>query len=204
MSQRSSIIYNFINSPLIYKLIQKVMLGTSFRKKIVRKNIKKENLNILDIGCGPAEIIEEFPNSNYYGYDIDKRSINYAKKKYPNKNFHFFCKKFKKDEASKLPKFDFVILFGIMHHLTNSEVKFILKLCKSKMKKNSKLLTADPVFVENQNKIARFLISSDRGKNVREKGEYANLIKSNFKKLNMQITHQAFPPYTWLSTICEK
>ena len=31
------------------------------------------------------------------------------------------------------------------------------------MKKNSKLLTEDPIFIKNQNLIAKFLISRDRG-----------------------------------------
>ena len=33
------------------------MSGTSIRADIIKKNIKK-NLKILDIGCGPAEILE--------------------------------------------------------------------------------------------------------------------------------------------------
>ena len=119
MSQRSSTLYNLINNPYIYKSIQKIMSGTSLRKKIIKANIKKKNLNVLDIGCGPAEIIEHIPNCNYYGYDIDKRSIAYAKKKYTSKNYHFFCKKFENKEIKKLPKFDFVILFVILHHLNN-------------------------------------------------------------------------------------
>lgn len=132
MSQRSSTLYNLINNPYIYKSIQKIMSGTSLRKKIIKANIKKKNLNVLDIGCGPAEIIEHIPNCNYYGYDIDKRSIAYAKKKYTSKNYHFFCKKFENKEIKKLPKFDFVILFGILHHLNNEQAKNILSLCKKK------------------------------------------------------------------------
>ena len=76
MSQRSSVLYNLINNPLIYRLIQKLMSGTSFRKKIVQKNIKNKKFKILDIGCGPAEILDYIPECEYYGYDIDKRSIN--------------------------------------------------------------------------------------------------------------------------------
>ena len=72
------------------------------------------------------------------------------------------------------------------------------------MKKNSKLLTADPIFIDNQNKIAKYFISKDRGKNVRKKNEYLNLIKSSFKKFKIKITHQSFPPYTWFSSICIK
>ena len=50
MSQRSGALYNLINNPFVYKLIQKIMSGTSLRKKIVKANIKKKNLNILDLG----------------------------------------------------------------------------------------------------------------------------------------------------------
>ena len=138
MSQRSSTLYNLINNPYVYKFIQKIMSGTSLRKKIIKANIKKKNLNILDIGCGPAEIIEHIPDCKYYGYDIDKRSISYAKTKYSNKNYHFFCKKFESKEIKKLPKFDFVILFGILHHLNNNQAKNILALCKKKNEKKFK------------------------------------------------------------------
>ena len=42
MSQRKSSIYNLINNPLVYKIIQKVMSGTSLRANIVRNYIKKK------------------------------------------------------------------------------------------------------------------------------------------------------------------
>lgn len=135
MSQRINQIYNFINSPLVYRIIQYIMSGTSFRNSIIKKNIKKSNLKILDIGCGPAQILEQIPRCDYYGYDIDQRSIQYAKKKYRQKNYHFYCKKFNKTEIKKLPKFDFVIFFGILHHLSNKEADKMLTLCKRIMKK---------------------------------------------------------------------
>ena len=204
MSQRKNQIYNFINNPLIYKIIQHVMSGTSFRNSIIKKNIKKSNLKILDIGCGPAQILEQIPQCDYYGYDIDQRSIQYAKKKYRKKNYHFYCKKFNKTEIKKLPKFDFVIFFGILHHLSNKEADKMLTLCKRTMKKNSKLLTEDPILLEKQNIIAKFLIEKDRGINVRQKKEYINLLKKHFKKIKNKVTHQFFIPYTWFTTICSK
>lgn len=204
MTQRKNQIYNFINNPLIYKIIQGVMSGTSFRNSIIKKNITKNNLKILDIGCGPAQILEHIPKCDYYGYDIDRRSIQYAKKKYYQKNYHFYCKKFNKTELKKLPKFDFIIFFGILHHLSNKEVYEILKLCKKIMKKNSKLLTEDPILLENQNVFAKFLIKKDRGLNVRDKQEYINLLKKHFKKIKNKVTHQYFIPYTWFTTVCSK
>jgi 2-polyprenyl-3-methyl-5-hydroxy-6-metoxy-1,4-benzoquinol methylase len=180
------------------------MSGTSFRNSIIKKNIRKSNLKILDIGCGPAQILEQIPQCDYYGYDIDQRSIQYAKKKYHQKNYHFYCKKFNKTEVKKLPKFDFVIFFGILHHLSDREADKMLTLCKRIMKKNSKLLTEDPIIVEKQNIIAKFLIKKDRGTNVRQKKEYINLLKKHFKKMKNKVTHQFFIPYTWFTTICSK
>ena len=135
MSQRKNQIYNFINNPLVYKFIQNVMSGTHFRNEIIKKNIIKSNVKILDIGCGPAEILEHIPDCKYYGYDIDLRSIKYAKKKYYQKNYHFYCKKFNEGELKKLPKFDYIIFFGILHHLNNKEAHKILDLCKKKNEK---------------------------------------------------------------------
>ncbi len=180
------------------------MSGTSFRNNIIKKNIKKTKLKILDIGCGPAEILEHIPQCEYYGYDIDRRSIKYAKNKYKKKNFHFFCKKFEKSDLKKLPRFDVIIFFGILHHLNNFEVDQLLRLCKKKMGKNSKLLTEDPILVEGQNMVARFLIKKDRGMNVRKRGEYINLLKKHFRKIKSKIVHQSFIPYTWFTTTCTK
>ena len=85
MAQRKNIFHNFVNNPYVYKIIQKIMSGTSFRRKIIKNHIRKKNLKILDIGCGPAEILDYIQGCEYYGYDIDKRSIEYAKQKYLNK-----------------------------------------------------------------------------------------------------------------------
>ena len=204
MSQRTNSFYNFINSPLTYMLIQKIMSGTAFRKKIIKKNIPNKDIKVLDIGCGPAEILNYIPNSVYYGYDIDKRSINYARNHFKNLNHHFFCKKFTEKEIRKLPKFDYVILFGILHHLRNEEVKKILQLCKKVMNKNATLLTEDSIFIKNQNLIARFLINKDRGLCVRKKKEYIGLIKKSFKQVSSKIIHQKLVPYTWFTMTCKK
>ena len=129
MNQKTKNLYSLLSHTFFYALFQRLMSGTSFRKKIIKKFITKNNVKILDIGCGPAEILESLPKVEYFGYDINQNYINYAKKKYKNKG-NFFCKRFTKKDIKKLPKFDHVLLLGILHHLSNKEISKTLALVK--------------------------------------------------------------------------
>ena len=93
MSQNTSGIYKILTYPFFYSLWQKIMSGELVRATLV-KNIINKNNTILDIGCGPAKILESLPEVKYYGYDINRNHINYAKKKYNSKKNIFSCKKF--------------------------------------------------------------------------------------------------------------
>ena len=201
MSQNTSGFYKLFSYPILYSLTQKIMSGESKRASLV-KNIVTKNSKLLDIGCGTAKIIESLPQINYYGYDISKKYIRYAKKKYSSKKYNFYCKKFNFKEIKKLPKFDFILLFGIMHHLDDTELRKTLFLLKKVLKTKGTLLTCDPIFIKKQNIFANFLIKSDVGKNVRYKKDYLKLLNKNFKKIKVKIHNQSFIPYTWFSTQC--
>ena len=108
MSQNTSGVHKIFSYPLFYSLTQKIMSGVSTRDALVR-NVINKNSKILDIGCGTAKIIESLPIVDYYGYDISKKYISYAKKKYNSEQNKFFCKKFNSNELSKLPRFYLIV-----------------------------------------------------------------------------------------------
>mgnify|MGYP001174847740 CR=1 FL=1 len=203
MSQKTKGIYSILSKPQFYSIFQMIMSGTSFRRMIVKNFIKKKNVNILDIGCGPAEILDSLPQVNYFGYDINSEYIDYAKNKYKDRG-NFYYKKFTEKELKKLPKFDYILLFGILHHLEDKEVYNLLKLAKKVLKKIGRILTEDPILMTKQNILSKFIIKMDRGANVRSKKEYIFLIKKFFKKINSKIYHQKFIPYTWFVMNCKK
>lgn len=204
MSQKTEGIHKLFSYPLIYTFMQKIMSAEKKRVALVKKVIKKNsNINVLDIGCGTGKIIEALPKAmNYYGYDISKTYINYARIKYRSKNIKFFCKEFSLRELKKLPKLDFVILFGIIHHLDDQEFDNLLFLIKKIIKKKGVLLTCDPTLIKKQNFVAKFLIKNDVGNNVRFPKDYISRLKKHFKKIDYKIDNQKFIPYTWFSTKC--
>ena len=75
--KKNNLLHNLLGSYYFYNISQKVMSASSFRTKIVNEIIKKKtNLNILDIGCGPAEILKSFNYLNYYSFDTNRNNIN--------------------------------------------------------------------------------------------------------------------------------
>ena len=203
MSQNTQGFYKLFSYPILYSLTQKIMSGVSIRASLV-KNVVTKNAKVLDIGCGTAKIIESLPPVDYYGYDISKKYINYAKKKYNTKRNNFYCKKFNIHEINKLPKFDFILLFGIMHHLEDGELRTIFLILKKVLKKNGKIITCDPVFIKKQNILAKFLLNNDVGDNIRNKNGYLKLFNKHFKKIKSKLNVQKLIPYAWFSTECQK
>ena len=203
MSENNNLFYKILSNTYIYICFQKLMSATYIRKNFVKKHIKK-GYNVLDVGSGPSSILSDLPEINYYGYDINSSYIKYAKKKYHNKKFHFFCKKLNKHQISKCPKFDCVLLLGLLHHLNDKEFISTIRLIKNSLKKNGKILILDNIIIENQNFISKFLINNDKGDNVRSLDQFKLILKKNFNKIKFEVINQKFIPYTWLKIICYK
>jgi len=201
MSHKTNKFHKILSSPLIYSTFQKLMKGDKIRKKILKLNVKKKNPKILDIGCGLGDSLEYIENPIYFGYDISKTYIEYAKKKYKKKGI-FLCRNFGQKEIKRLPKFDYILLIGILHHLTNDQILNLLRNIKKTLKKDGNLITLDPIYVNDQNYFARFLISHDRGKNIKTKKEYLKILKLFFKNSVSRTYNQSFIPYTWFSMNC--
>ena len=202
MSQKTNKFYRILSYPTIYSIFQKLMKGDKIRKKILKTNVVKKNPIVLDIGCGLGDSLEYIDSPVYFGYDISQDYINYAKKKYGKKGF-FFCRNFTKKEIKKLPKFDYVLLMGILHHLKNDQILDLLKILKKILKKKGSIITLDPLYVKNQNFFAKFLISHDRGKNIKTKNEYLKILKLFFKNSMSKTYNQSFIPYTWFTMNCK-
>jgi len=194
--EKNKLFYKLLNYPLIYSLSQKIMSATSFRKNIIKNIIKKKNPYILDIGCGPGEILETLSDVNYFGFDVNKNHINFAREKYRNKGI-FKCSKFSSKKINKKIKFDYVLLLGLLHHLNDKQSYFLLSEIKKVLKKNGMLITLDNIYIKNQNIIAKKLIDLDKGENVRTKKQYLKILDKDFKKIQCKIYVQKFIPYTW-------
>lgn len=193
--QVTSGIYRILSVPFVYELVQRIFGAEKGRRALAENLNLGEGGFLLDVGCGPADILEHLPDINYYGFDISEAYIKNAQKRYSSRGT-FICGLFSKESAETLPKFDAVLLSGLLHHLDDTEARELLENCLSVLKPGGRVFTIDPCYTEKQNQIARILIKLDRGKNVRTEDGYRNLFPDDISSISCSIQHVFLPPYT--------
>lgn len=193
-----------LSQPRIYSLLQSLMGAHKGRQKFVVDYVRPfPEMKILDVGCGPADILAYLPRVTYWGFDISEAYISQARIKFKERG-QFHCKQLQLSDLGELPQFDVVLAVGLLHHLDDSVAMEVLQLAYEALSPGGRLLTVDPCLVPSQNPIARLLIKNDRGQNVRDKAGYEALASKVFSSLRVDVRHQAWIPYTHCFMECQK
>lgn len=204
MSQITSGMRSILSHPFVYDLMQNFMGARRSRKFFSNDVIRSRNGDrILDIGCGTAEIINYLPNVDYHGYDISEKYIESARLRFKSKG-QFYCKTFSLDDAKNNSNFDIVLSLGVLHHMDDDVATGFIETAYAALKPGGRLVTIDPVFTSDQSPVARYLISKDRGVNVRCQQAYLDLIPEGLFKVKSFVRHQAWIPYTHFCLVAEK
>ena len=202
MTQMTDGVRAILSFPLIYNFFQFLMSPRSVRRNFVADFIRPfPKMNVLDIGCGPADILDFLPAVDYRGYDISETYIKHAQKRFNTRGI-FICKQLEISDLASLPKFDVALALGLIHHLDNDEASNVMRLARAALKPGGRLITIDPVFDPEQNPIAHFLVRKDRGQNVRDRIGYEALAWEIFDSVRVEVRHQTWIPYTHCMMEC--
>lgn len=190
--------------PLIYRFFNFVIGANRYRSMYVDRHVRPfKGDKILDIGCGPGDILAHLPpDIDYVGFDMSRKYIDSAKEKFGNRG-SFFCRKITRDAVADNGSFDIVMANGVLHHLDDSDAIELFELARVMMKPSGRLVTIDGCYVKGQSLIARYLLSIDRGKHVRTGEEYVRLASSVFPHVAVNTyTDMLRIPYTHIIMEC--
>jgi SAM-dependent methyltransferase len=193
-----------LSHPRVFRLFTSILRrkggGAWHARDIIRA---KAGNRILDIGCGPADVLDHLPEVDYHGFDLNEAYIDYAKKKYAGRG-QFYCQSVEKAVLPGAPhSYDIVMANAILHHLSDAEATDLFKLAHYALKPEGRLVTIDGCYVEGQSAIARYLLSRDRGQYVRTAAGYIALAKSTFATVDHKIHENLVRlPYTHIVLEC--
>lgn len=188
-----------------YKISQTLFGADDSRKVTLKKLRLHPGDRVLDIGCGPAKVLEYLPkNIEYIGFDDNPKYIDDARNQYGDRG-KFFCATIGKHSFNELGKFNVVLALGVLHHLNDGEALELFEIAHNLLLPGGILLTLDGCFTENQSLVRKFVLHLDRGRFVRKEDEYIQLGANYFQDIKSEIHENLFKiPYTAVILECVK
>jgi SAM-dependent methyltransferase len=193
---------SILNLPWAYQMWGNIIGATECRRTLVEQYIRpRQSDRILDIGCGPGSIVPYLPTSEYVGFDVNPDYIRRAQRLFPEARF--VCDRVIEHQLSGGKSFDIVLALGIVHHLDDLEALQLFRMAHDALKPEGRLVTFDGVWVSDQSRFAKFLLSRDRGCFVRNAKAYGELASKCFSTIKATVRHDMLRiPYSHMILEC--
>jgi SAM-dependent methyltransferase len=173
----------------IYRFAQWA-IGASHSRTVLTTEILQiaPDDKVLDIGCGTADILADFPPTvDYLGFDPSDAYVLSATKRFGSRAiFTTASPKYPEEYA---PDRMLTMAIGVFHHLSDDGVRTALSLAKSSLGPSGRFVSIDPTLVAGQHKIAAFLAKRDRGQHVRSPEAMSTLVYSVFPEAKISVRH---------------
>jgi cyclopropane fatty-acyl-phospholipid synthase-like methyltransferase len=189
----------------VYSLFARIIGAERGRRLYIERHIRpRAGDRILDIGCGPADILAALPAVEYHGFDLSADYIASARKRFGTRG-HFHVEAVNTELVKKYAGFDLVLATGVLHHLTDAEAVDLFRVAQAALKPGGRLVTLDGCFVDGQSAIARHLLKKDRGQFVRNEAAYLALARQVFTSVRSSVTTDLLRiPYTHVILECDR
>jgi SAM-dependent methyltransferase len=186
-------------------MFQAAVGGARARRAFVADHLKaRRGDRVLDIGCGPSDILEDLGDVDYVGIDLSPDYIEAARARYGGRGT------FRVGSAEELKgdpdgPFDIAMAVGLLHHLDDKVVAGLFETVSSLLKDGGRFVTVDPTFAEGQSPLARRIIQSDRGRNVRTEEELRRIAEPRFSTVVSVVRHDLLRiPYSHVVLDCRR
>jgi SAM-dependent methyltransferase len=204
--QSNSELLRWLKVPFLYNLFQDAIGGNALRRKVIRSHVRaKPGDRVIDVGCGPAQVLSWLPHVQYLGLDINADYIASAIRRHGNKGTFVVGDTKSLQDDLRFKDADIVIAFGVLHHLDDQDAAHCIRFAYDALKKQGRFIALDACWIPNQGVLSRYIMSNDRGRNIRTEQQYRQLAAKVFTNVGTWVdTTPMRIPYVTVVLECEK
>ena len=192
-----------LSHPRLYSLFRRFVGRDTARSVYVREHLRLQpGQRVLDLGCGPGDIVAFLPAVRYTGYDISPEYVARARQRFGDRG-EFHCRAVDETLPIAPGSADVVIAHGLLHHLDDAQAGALFRVAKRALAPGGRMVTFDGCFTEGQSVGARLMLRMDRGRHVRTREAYERLARAEFDEVKSFVRHDLLRiPYTHLVMEC--
>src|SRR3979409_1554462 len=146
MAQRTGGLRRPLANAGIYSIVQRALGADNVRHKFVHEHLRpRQGERILDLGCGPGDILELLPAVEYVRVDNSPAYIEAAQERFGDRA-RFICADVRELSLDPTERFDAAISIGVVHHLDDAGAAGMVALAAGALRPYGRLVTIDPAF----------------------------------------------------------
>jgi len=170
----SKVVETVSDHPVLFIFLRGILENDfkAIRAIIARELDLSPGLRTLDLGCGPGAFSDVFLGGDYVGVDMNARYIEHARK---HRKGAFIVGDARKVD---LPdgRFDQVLIFGLLHHLSDDDVRAVLSECRRMLVPGGRLLAIEDIpALSRLNLVGHLIHRVENGEHIRKVEEYRAL-----------------------------
>ncbi len=165
----------------LYEAFQRTVGKNKLRRLFVERYVRPTpGMTLLDVGCGPGDLIPHLPTDiEYVGCDVSAPYIEAAEQRLGDRGtFHL-------GGIDRVPlepaSVDRIVTVGVLHHVPDDVATTIVETAKRLLRPGGRFVALEPHMYPGMHPVSRALISRDRGEYVRLEHEYVALCEQALK-----------------------
>ena len=197
MAESEGDLRSLLRFPRVYRAFQQMLGGDRIKQTFLKEYVRPNQGDaILDVGCGPADLLAFMPKVRYVGFDINPKYISSARARFKDRG-QFLQLDAAEDNLDALGKFDIAIACAVIHHLDDDATDSLFNKISSVLQPGGRFVTLDCCYTPNQGVITKMLLHLDRGQNIRTPDGYRTLAESHFANVEIHLREDLLRmPYT--------
>jgi SAM-dependent methyltransferase len=162
-------------------------------RELIRRSLRVgRRVRTLEVGCGPGLFSDLFEGEDYVGADLNARHIDYARR---HRKGTFVVTDARKADLPDR-RFDQVLIFGLLHHLPEADVRSVLSEARRVLVPGGAILTIERVAaVSELSVLGRFIRRGENAEHIRSREEYRRLYEAAGRVERDELLESAAGPY---------